>query len=114
MATQIDLPNGNVLKFEPQGQIKIHTEGANAADFQSITFRGIRRNLINENGEAIDTEIVNASGSMSSQGVGEILTPSEMLTLADLLGKVADATEGFKQAKANDIVRLKAMGVELP
>ena len=111
MSTHIDLPNGNKIKFEPNGTIQIQTGGSDAADFQIIQFRGIKKNLISgQTGEILSTEVLQINGRMDAHGVGEILTPDEMLTLADLIGKVADSTDGFKEAKQDEIERLKNIG----
>ena len=92
----------------------INVSGAEVTDFNSIDFRGIKKIIKKTDGTVESSEqIVNGRASMGADAVGQVLTPDEIQTLADLLGKIADASEGFKQAKSDEIAKLNALGVDV-
>ena len=92
---------------------KRKTEVSPATVNREIAFLKTMFNKAVEWGRLESSPLKNVKKFREPNSKDRILTPDEMLTLADLIGKVADSTDGFKEAKQDEIERLKNIGVPL-
>ena len=115
MATEIKLQNGNTIKFEAAKVIKIPLDGSSFSDVSSVNFKGISKVILDSEGEEVQSsQVVNgASATITKDEIVEVLSPDEIEQLEALFAKLADSSEGFKKAKADEIANLESMGVSI-